>query len=45
MKYVFMSYHQNAGQNHDMMIVERNPVKCGTIQISGNFCDENSIVV
>jgi hypothetical protein len=45
MKYVFMSYHQNEGQNHDMKIVERNHVICGTVQISGNFCDENSTVV
>jgi hypothetical protein len=45
MKYVFMSYHQNAGQNNDMMIVKRNPVICYTVQISGNFCEENSIVV
>jgi hypothetical protein len=40
-----MSYHQNAGQNHDMKIVERNPVIWGTVQIFGNFCDENSTVV
>jgi hypothetical protein len=40
-----MSYHQNAGQNHDTKIVERNPMICGTVQIFGNLCDENSIVV
>jgi hypothetical protein len=36
---------QNTEHNNDMKIVERNPVIRGTVQMFGNLCDENSIVV
>jgi hypothetical protein len=43
-KYMLLSRHQNAGQNHDLN-VGNIFLKCGTVQISGNDYNKLKLIL